>query len=38
LVADAVQIAAATGIHERIVEKMLQGMDVEWQRGAVRLR
>jgi hypothetical protein len=33
-----VQISAATGIHERIVEKMLEGMDVEWQRGAVRLR
>jgi hypothetical protein len=32
------QIAEKTGIHERIVEKMLQGMDVEWQRGAVRLR
>jgi hypothetical protein len=32
------QIAEKTGIHERIVEKMLQGMDVEWSRGAVRLR
>jgi hypothetical protein len=32
------EIAAVTGIHERIVEKMLQDMDVEWQRGAVRLR
>jgi hypothetical protein len=32
------QIAAVTGLHERIVEKMLQGMDVEWDRGAVRLR
>jgi hypothetical protein len=32
------QIAAVTGIHERIVGKMLQGMDVEWQRGTVRLK
>jgi hypothetical protein len=32
------EISVVTGIHERIVEKMLQGMDVEWDRGAVRLR
>jgi hypothetical protein len=32
------EISVVTGIHERIVEKMLEGMDVEWERGAVRLR
>jgi hypothetical protein len=32
------QIATVTGIHERIVGKMLQGMDVEWDRGTVRLK
>jgi hypothetical protein len=32
------EISVVTGIHERIVEKMLEGMDVEWDRGAVRLR
>jgi hypothetical protein len=32
------KISVVTGIHVRIVEKILEGMDVEWRRGAVRLR